>query len=379
MERLITEKNNSLSTVMYPSEVRAGWVLITLALISGLGAGALMIGNPSGNPVIFFFPALLLLIGLFRFRRIKKTRIYLIENGGVIESDGEKKKINAIYVWPHTRRTRGYSTYSTAYYNVLYFGIAAVLENDKADWHKILEKYRRVPGRLHDREAEVTAALEGLVKDTKTLTVYSRIFPVYRAVKELGRKLDVPVIIALAGPVEVWYPAEIGQNIREKVERYGAGNFEKPELGSIEATDQEGVLSFTWKQKKLIGLVIPAIAGLILFVVAAGSAAEGAVRLSVVLIFAGLGFSGFGLYFVRGHGKNILEVDTFEARYTWFRPWKRTRLITYDELETILANHTAERALYFLGRKEKMKVVMEGKNAQGVKEEVYRFLADTSS
>jgi hypothetical protein len=374
MERLIREKNNSLSTVMYPGEVRTGWVLMFLALISGLGAGTLMIGNPEGSPIIFFLPALFLFIGLLSFRRMKKTIIHLTENGAYIESDGEKKKIKAIYVWPHTRRTRGYSTYSTAYYNVLYFGIAAVLENDKADWQKVLEKYRTISGTLHDRETAVTAVLEGLVKDAKTLTLYSRIFPVYRAVKELGRKLDVPVIIALSGTAEVWYPSEIGQTIRERVEEYSAGNPAKPELGSIEATEQNGVLSFTWTQKKLIGLIIPAVAGVILFVVAVGSAAEGAVWLSIVLIFAGLGFSGFGLYFFRGHGKNILEVDTFETRHKWFRPWKRTRLITHDELETILANHTTERALYFLGRKEKMKVIMEGKNACGVKTEMYRFL-----
>ncbi|MFP4385358.1 MAG: hypothetical protein ACLFSE_15040 [Spirochaetia bacterium] len=373
MIQLVKEKNGMLTAVLYPNDVRSAWLFLSLAVITGFGAALLMILNPMGNPVIFFFPALMLFIGILNISRTKKTRIKVTRNTGIIESDGERR-IKAIYVWPHIRRTRGYSIYSPAYYNSLFFGIAAVLEHEGSDWQRVLEKYQNDPDSLYSREGEAAAVLEKMVKDAKTLTIFSRLFPVYKAVKDLGARLQVPVIIALSGRPEIWYPSEIGQPLKTRISKYSKKELSVPELGSVKTETRDGVLSFTWIQKKLLGLIIPLAAAVILFVVAAGSAAEGAYAVSGILAALGFGFAGSGILFFRGHGKNVLEVDQFEVRYSRFRPWKKTRWITIDEIEAILPNRTADRAVFFLGDREKMKISMNRNNVQGVKEGIYRHL-----
>jgi len=375
MIQLVKEKNGMLNTVMYPGDVRAAWFFLSLAAITGLGAVLLMVMNPMGNPVIFFFPALLLFIGILNFSRMKKTRIKMDGHNGSIESDGEQRCIKAVYVWPHIRRTRGYSVYSPNYYNSLFFGIAAVFEHQGSDWQQVLEKYEDVPDSLYSREGDVAAALEKMVKDAKTVTILSRLFPVYKAAKDLGTRLQVPVIIALSGRPEIWYPSEIGKPLKTRISKYSKKELPEPELGSVKTEIRDGVLTFSWTQKKLLGLIIPLVAALILFVVAAGSAAEGAYAVSGILAALGLGFAGSGLLFFQGHGKNVLEVDQFEVRYTWFRPWKKTRWITSDEIEAILPNRTTERAVYFVGDREKIRISMDRENVQGVKEAIYRYLS----
>lgn len=361
--------------VMYPGDVSAAWFFLSLAVITGFGTVLLMAADSMGNPVIFFFPALLLLIGILNLSRMKKTRIRMSGNTGSIESDGKERRIKAIYVWPHLKRTRGYSVYTATYYNALFFGIAAVLEHPGSNWQQVLDKYQNDPEGLYSREGEAAEALDKMVKDAKTMTIFPRLFPVYKAVKELGTRLQVPVIIALSGRPEIWYPSEIGQPIKSRISKYRDKELPKPELGSIKADTRDGVLSLSWTQNKLLGLIIPLVAGLILFVVAVGSATEGAYTVSGIVAALGIGFSGAGLLFFRGHGKNVLEVDQFEIRYTWFRPWKKTRWITNDEIEAILPNRSTERAVYFVGDREKMKLTMHRKNVNGVKAAIYRHLS----